>query len=181
MYGTHSTSQVTTGTFQGFSGHVWLMATLKDSAAPTSLDQRGVFCLAVQGSKGVTTFKIHGFQMPQTESVSAGQSPWVSPEKELDIKISESVWSPRWFFCVARLEATALEAFTCKLPGSSDFAPPHLQGHLHSKHVQWGGGRAEMGKVGECVPWGPFSSPTYRIAVSTEKSNPACLSGCDHA
>lgn len=44
------------GTFQGLSGHVWLMAALKDSAALTSLDQRGASCLTAQGSKEVTIF-----------------------------------------------------------------------------------------------------------------------------
>lgn len=56
MVPTHSTSQVTLGTFQGLNGHVWLMATLKDSAALTSFDQRGASYLTAQASKGVTIF-----------------------------------------------------------------------------------------------------------------------------
>lgn len=44
--------QVTLATFQGLSGHVWLVTTLQHSTALASLDWRGVSCLVALGSKG---------------------------------------------------------------------------------------------------------------------------------
>lgn len=65
-------------------------------------------------------------------------------------------------------------------PGSL-ILPAPLSGHLHSKHVLWGWRWGVMGKVGECEPWGPFSSPAHRTAVSMQTRNPVYLPGCDHA
>lgn len=46
------TSQFTLGTFQGLSGHVWLVTALQDHTALASLGWRDVFCPGAQVSEG---------------------------------------------------------------------------------------------------------------------------------
>ena len=46
------TSQFTPATFQGLSGHMWLVTALPDHAALASFGWRGVFCPGAQISEG---------------------------------------------------------------------------------------------------------------------------------